>query len=362
MGRRNLIRCAVALLLVAGIAIGGWNIYPLLSARAVTPSGPAADQPAVQPAAADAVNVMKNPIDLPAPVARAKPEHVMLDLTTKEVKGFLDDGTTYTYWTFSGTVPGPLLRVRVGDTVELHLTNDKSSSMPHSIDLHAVTGPGGGAVATQVAPGETKQFTFKAMNPGVYVYHCATPHIPTHIANGMYGLIVVEPEGGLPKVDREFYVMQGDFYTTSPRGTKGHLGYAASLSRDEKPTFIVFNGKAAGLTKDNAMHAKVGDKVRIFVGVGGPNVTSSFHVIGEIFDEVHAEGSTDALHNVQTTLIPAGGAAWVEFTLDVPGTYTLVDHSLSRAIDKGAVAQIVVEGAANSSIFDVPAGQEMTAH
>jgi nitrite reductase (NO-forming) len=362
MPRRNLIWSAIALLLVIGIAIAGWNFYPLLSARAVTPSGAAAEQPAIQPAAADAVNVMKNPADIPAPITRAKPEKTVLHITTKEVTGVLDDGTTYTYWTFDGTVPGPLLRVRVGDTVELHLTNDKTSTLPHSIDLHAVTGPGGGAVATQVAPGETKQFTFKAMNEGVYVYHCATPHIPTHIANGMYGLIVVEPEGGLPKVVREFYVMQGDMYTTSPHGTKGHLGYAASLARDEKPTFVVFNGKAAGLTKDNAMHAQVGEKVRIFVGVGGPNVTSSFHVIGEIFDAVHAEGASEAQHNVQTTLIPAGGAAWVEFTIDVPGSYTLVDHSISRAIDKGAVAQIVVEGAANPSIFDVPAGQEMSAH
>jgi nitrite reductase (NO-forming) len=362
MQRRNLIWSALALVLVAGLAVVGLYTYPLIVASARTPSAPAAEQPAQAPAAADAVNIMKNPADLPAPIARGNAENVKLELTTKELKGYLDDGTTYTYWTFSGTVPGPLLRVRVGDTVELHLTNDKTSSMPHSIDLHAVTGPGGGAVATQVAPGETKQFTFKAMNPGVYVYHCATPHIPTHIANGMYGLIVVEPEGGLPKVDREFYVMQGDFYTTSPRGTKGHLGYAASLARDEKPTFVVFNGKAAGLTKDNAMHAKVGEKVRLFVGVGGPNVTSSFHVIGEIFDEVHAEGSTDAEHNVQTTLIPAGGAAWVEFTIDVPGSYTLVDHSLSRAIDKGAVAQLVAEGDANPSIFDVPAGQQMSGH
>jgi nitrite reductase (NO-forming) len=305
---------------------------------------------------------MKNPIDIPAPITRTAPGKVVVQLTTKEVSGVLDDGTTYKYWTFDGSVPGPMIRVRVGDTVQLHLMNDAHSSMPHSIDLHAVTGPGGGAVATQVAPGEMKELTFKTLNPGVYVYHCASPHIPTHIANGMYGLIVVEPEGGLPKVDREFYVMQGDFYTTSPRGTKGNLGYSGALERDERPTFVVFNGKAAGLTKDQAMHAKVGDRVRIFVGNGGPNLISSFHVIGEIFDTVHQEGASEGVHNVQTTVIPAGGAAWVEFTVEVPGTYTLVDHSLSRAIDKGAVAQIVVEGQANPEIFDVPPGQQMSAH
>jgi nitrite reductase (NO-forming) len=359
MQRRTVIWSAAALLLIVGIAIA---VFTFLPPRQSEQAAAQAQQPVVAPADPNAVNVMKNPADIPAPIARSTPEKTVLHITTKELTGVLDDGTTYKYWTFDGTVPGPLVRVRVGDTVELHLTNDTSSTMPHSIDLHAVTGPGGGAVATQVAPGETKQFTFKAMNPGVYVYHCATPHIPSHIANGMYGLIVVEPAGGLPKVDREFYLMQGDFYTTAPRGTKGHLGYAASLSRDEKPTFVVFNGKAAGLTGENAMKAKVGETVRLFVGVGGPNLASSFHLIGEIFDAVHAEGASEAQHNVQTTMIPAGGAAWVEFKLDVPGTYTLVDHALSRAIDKGAVAQIVVEGNANPEVFDVPAEQAMSNH
>jgi nitrite reductase (NO-forming) len=358
MKPRSILLSILGLLALVAIAVVAFAFAP---PRAQDQAA-AATAPTMPPADPSAVNVMKDPADIPAPITRSTPEKTVLHLTTKELIGVLDDGTTYRYWTFDNTVPGPLLRVRVGDTVELHLTNDKSSTMPHSIDLHAVTGPGGGAVATQVAPGETKQFTFKAINEGVYVYHCASPHIPSHIANGMYGLIVVEPEGGLPKVDREFYMMQGDFYTTAPRGTKGHLGYAASLSRDEKPTFVVFNGKAAGLTSDHAMKAKVGETVRLFVGVGGPNLTSSFHLIGEIFDTVHAEGASEAEHNVQTTMIPAGGAAWVEFKLDVPGTYTLVDHSLSRAIDKGAVAQIVVEGNANPEVFDVPAGQEMSNH
>jgi nitrite reductase (NO-forming) len=362
MQRRSIILSAFALVLVASLTIAGLYVYPLLTAKGQVPEAQAASQPVVPPAAADAVNVVMDPAGLPAPITRGAPEKLVVKLTTKEVKGFLEDGTTYTYWTFDGTVPGPMLRVRVGDTVELHLANDKSSTMPHSIDLHAVTGPGGGAVATQIAPGEEKQFTFKALNPGVYVYHCATPHIPTHIANGMYGLIVVEPEGGLPKVDREFYVMQGDFYTTSPRGTKGHLGYAGSLAKDERPTYVLFNGKAAGLTGEHAMKARVGERVRIFVGVGGPNIASNFHLIGEIFDKVYAEGASEAQTNVQTTLIPSGGAAIVEFTLEVPGAYTLVDHALSRAIDKGAVAQIVVEGDANPEVFDVPAGQQMSAH
>jgi nitrite reductase (NO-forming) len=358
MTRRVLGLSAVVALLLGAIVAATLNIVPLLS----QPAAPAKTEPTVRPADPSAVEVMKDPTDLPPPLAADAPRHHDLTITTKEVVGVLEDGSTYNYWTFDGTVPGPLLRVRLGDTVTLHLTNDKTSTTVHSIDLHAVTGPGGGAVATQVAPGETKEFTFKAMNEGVYVYHCASPHIPTHISNGMYGLIVVEPEAGLPAVDREFYIMQGDIYTQQPRGTKGHLALSSRLMRDETPSFVVFNGKAAGLTADHAMHAQVGERIRIFVGVGGPNVSSNFHVIGEIFDAVHPEGSSEAQHNVQTTTIPAGGATWVEFTLEAPGTYTLVDHALSRALDKGAVAQIMVEGDLNPDVFDAPAGTNMGGH
>lgn len=303
------------------------------------------------PAAANAVRIARDPADLPAPISRRQPEKVMVSLETREVRGTLTDGTTFTYWTFDGTVPGPMVRVRVGDTVELRLKNQAESKNVHSIDLHAVTGPGGGAVLTQVRPGEEKVFTFKALNPGVYVYHCATPHIPSHIAMGMYGLIVVEPEEGLPPVDREFYVMQGEVYTAGERGARGDLAFDGNKLFHEDPDFVVFNGQFAALTGDHAMKARVGDTVRIFVGNGGPNLASSFHVIGEIFDRVHPEGASEAQTNVQTTLVPAGGAAWVEFKVEVPGTYTLVDHSISRAIDKGAMAQIEVDGDPNDAVY-----------
>ncbi len=310
--------------------------------------------PAAGEASADAVDIVRSPSEIPAPIGARAPQRVEIDLETVEVEGQLGDGTTYTYWTFNGQVPGPMLRVRVGDTVALTLHNAENSTNPHSIDLHAVNGPGGGAVGTQTEPGDSKTFEFRALNPGVFIYHCATPSVPTHIANGMYGLIVVEPEGGLPPVDKEFYIVQGEVYTAQPTGTEGHLDFDFDAMTSEDPTYVVFNGRFQGLTDENALQADVGDRVRIFVGNGGPNLISSFHVIGEIFDVAHQESATQASTNVQTTAVPAGGAAWVEFTVDVPGTYLLVDHALSRTFDKGSLAELVAEGPEDPTIFSAP--------
>ncbi len=309
---------------------------------------------AAGPADPNAVNIVHNPTDLPAPIGDRGPEHVVVNLETVEVTGKLADGTTYKYWTFNGTVPGPFLRVRVGDTVELHLKNMPDSMNAHSIDLHAVTGPGGGAVATQTKPGDETMFTFKAINPGLFVYHCATPMVAHHMANGMYGLILVEPEGGLPPVDREFYVMQGEVYTSQPFGTAGALTENVDKLLDENPEYFVFNGASMALTtEENMLHAKVGETVRIFFGVGGPNFMSSFHVIGEIFDRVYDQASltSNPLTDVQTTIVPPGGATMVEFTVDVPGNYILVDHALSR-LEHGLAGFLSVEGDPNPEIFD----------
>lgn len=288
-----------------------------------------------------------------APIGQRGPQLVKYEVETREVTAQMDDGISYTYWTFGNTVPGPMLRVRQGDTVELTLKNAPDSKVSHSIDLHAVTGPGGGAKATQIAPGESATIRFKALNPGVYVYHCATPLVPHHIASGMYGLIVVEPPEGLPPVDHEFYVMQGDFYLDGDREEKGYHEFAMKEMTDEHPSHVVFNGSVGALTGENALKAKVGDRVRIFFGVGGPNLTSSFHVIGEIFDEVYPEGATGPTQrNIQTTLVPAGGATIVDFTVEYPGTYILVDHSLGR-MTKGAVGMLEVTGEANAEVYEV---------
>ncbi len=305
------------------------------------------------PADPQAVDIIRDPSDLPGPIGARPPQKVVVHLETIELTGRLADGTTYRYWTFGGKVPGPFLRVRVGDTVEVHLHNQADSLMMHSVDFHAVTGPGGGAVATQTQPGGETTFTFKALNPGLFVYHCATPMVAEHIANGMYGLILVEPEGGLPPVDREFYVMQGELYTAQPFGTPGHLSEDITKLLDERPEYFVFNGASLGLTQEaHQMHARVGETVRIFFGVGGPNFTSAFHVIGEIFDHVYDQASLTSapLTNVQTTLVPPGGAVMVEFNVEVPGRYILVDHALSR-LQRGLAGYLIVEGEPNPEIF-----------
>jgi nitrite reductase (NO-forming) len=308
-------------------------------------------------------SIVRDPTDLPGPLPAGAPRTLAVDLEAVELVGTLANETTYNYWTFNGKVPGPFLRVRVGDTVELNFKNRADSRMIHSIDLHAATGPGGGAVMTQAPPGETKSFRFKALNPGLYVYHCATPMVANHISSGMYGLIFVEPPGGMPKVDHEFYVMQGEFYTDRPYGQRGHDEFSVEKLLAERAEYFVFNGAVGALTAEHPMKAKVGETVRIFFGVGGPNATSSFHVIGEIFDRVYNQGTIGSpiSTNVQTTTVALGGATIVEFKLDVPGRYILVDHALSR-LERGLAGFLVVEGDENPSIFQGSGAPSMTGH
>ena len=296
--------------------------------------------------------------DLPPPIGKRDPQTVRVDLFSVEVEGRLAEGTTFGYWTFNGKVPAPFIRVRVGDTVDIHLKNSADSAMIHSVDFHATTGPGGGAAALQVEPGKEKSMTWKALVPGLYVYHCATPMVSEHIANGMYGLILVEPENGLPQVDREFYVMQGEIYTDVPYGQHGSAEFSVEKLLNERPEYFVFNGSVGALTKLHPLRAKVGDTVRIFFGVGGPNFTSSFHVIGEIFDKVYAFGGLESqpLEGIQTVSVAPGGAVITEFKTKVPGNYTLVDHALAR-LERGLVGILSVEGPPNPEIYN---GQVMS--
>ena len=295
--------------------------------------------------------VLTSPPHVPPATNRKYPAKVIVELEVVEKEMPISEGVSYTFWTFGGTVPGSFIRVRQGDTVEFHLKNHPDSKMPHNIDLHGVSGPGGGAASSFTAPGHESQFTFKALNEGIYVYHCATAPVGMHIANGMYGLILVEPPEGLSKVDHEYYVMQGDFYTTGKYREKGQQPFDMEKAIAEQPTYVLFNGSEGALTGDKAITANSGETVRIFVGNGGPNLVSSFHVIGAIFDKVRYEGGSNFQKNVQTTLIPSGGAAVVEFKPRVPGSYVLVDHSIFRAFNKGALAILKVDGKEDKAIY-----------
>jgi len=318
----------------------------------------------------DTDEIGRNADDLPPPLNRTESQRVSVDLYTEELVAEMMPEVTYQYWTYNGKVPGPFIRARSGDQVEIHLSHGKPGSAhqghnvhtsaehtaaghsAHSIDLHAVVGPGGGAPLMQVGQGEAKSFRFKAMHPGIYVYHCARPHVPSHIANGMYGMILVEPAEGLAKVDREFYVMQGDFYTTGKYGAKGFQALSKEKLLAEQPDYFLFNGRVNSLSGERALKAKVGEKIRLFVGVGS-HIAANFHIIGVVFDKLYKDGAitNPPLKDVQTTTISPGSAVMIEFTAAVPGKYLLVDHSLSRAIDKGALAQLIIEGSEQPELY-----------
>ena len=289
---------------------------------------------------------------VPPPIARKHPAIVRATLEGGMKDMPISDQVSYTFWTFNGHVPGPMIRTRVGDTLEIHVTNSDASGMPHNVDFHAVTGPGGGATVTTVVQGEERIAWFKLLHPGLFVYHCAAPPVMDHIANGMYGLILVEPREGLPKVDREFYVLQSEFYTKDAEADATKLEFSHEHGLAEHPKFVVFNGRVSALVGDHALKAKTGEQIRIFFGNGGPNLISSFHVIGEIFDRVYREGDlmSPPARSVQTTLVPPGGATVVQFGVEVQGNYTLVDHAIFR-IEQGAVGYLQVEGNPRHDIY-----------
>jgi nitrite reductase (NO-forming) len=298
-------------------------------------------------------DISREPTDVPPPIGKRDPQTVRVDLVSVELEGRLAEGTTFGYWTFNGKVPGPLIRVRVGDTIDIHLKNSADSSMIHSVDFHAATGPGGGAAALQVDPGKEASMTWKALVPGLFVYHCATPMVAEHIANGMYGMILVEPEGGMAPVDHEFYVMQGEIYSDLPNGQRGSAEFSVEKLLNERPEYFVFNGSVGALSRFHPLKAKVGETVRLFFGVGGPNYTSSFHVIGEIFDKVYTLGGLQSapVEGIQTVSVAPGGAVITEFKTQVPGNYTLVDHAIAR-VERGLSGILSVEGQPNPEIYN----------
>lgn len=325
------------------VAMAGALLEPSVQAAEKRPAK--GDYPAVEAQLTYAPHV-------PAPMTRHTPAVVKVTLDSGVKTSELGDGKQYAFWTFNDHVPGPFIRTRVGDVLEIHVTNSDKSGMPHNVDFHAVTGPGGGATVTTVVEGEERVAYFKLLHPGLFIYHCAAPPVMDHIANGMYGLILVEPKRGLPKVDREFYVLQSEFYTKEPVDETGVLEFSHEEGLKEHPRFVVFNGRMGSLIGDGALKAKTGERVRLYFGNAGPNLISSFHVIGEIFDNVYREADliSEPAHSVQTTLVPSGGATVVEFTIEVPGMYTLVDHAIFR-VEKGAVGYLQVEGDPRHDIY-----------
>ena len=259
--------------------------------------------------------------------------------------------------------PGPILRGRVGDIARITLTNIKDNKNTHNIDFHSVTGQGGGASALTVLPGETKTIEIRLLYPGTFMYHCAFGDVPEHIAHGMYGMFIVDPEKPLPEVDHEWAIMQSEWYLdelTSDRVNK--LDHIALLN--EEPNIITFNGKKNALLNENSLSMNTGERSRIYFVNQGLSLASNFHPIGSHWDLVYPEGATHSTNNTiygsQSTLVVAGGGTVVELVARVPSYIILVDHALTRAFYKGAMGIINVSGEENKEIFEAKVTKETT--
>ena len=262
---------------------------------------------------------------LAAPAAAAT---ISFTLTVKDKRVTIGSGLTYDAWTYDGQVPGPVLRVRQGDDVTIHLINP--TSMAHGLDAHA------GQLAPNhfVAPGGQRNlsFTFRAEVPGAFLYHCSAVPMLSHVANGMYGMMIVDPARGRPKA-REVMIVQGEFY-----GTPDKTGLVAGDSRkqfEERPDFVVFNGMVDRYV-EHPIPIKVGELVRVFFVNAGPNLVSTFHIIGAIFATVYRSGNpADAMNGLSSFEVGPGNGAIFEFRVHEPGDYRFVDHALARPL-KGA--------------------------
>ena len=303
------------------------------------------------------------------PLQPAAIKEVRLDTTHKIID--IAPGVKFSAWTFGDQVPGPVVRARVGDRIKFSMTNRSDEPAPalqvaapmmHSMDFHSAM------VSPQdkyrsVAPGQTISFEFTANYPGIYMYHCGTPMVLEHIASGMYGMMIVEPRGGYPtKADREYAVVQSEFYTKldpARRKIDGVPLYVldGDRVRTKAPTYTVFNGRYNGLV-DRPLAANPRERIRLFVLNVGPSNTSSFHVVGTIFDRVWLEGNPDnQLRGSQTVLLGSSNSAIVEFVTPEPGSYVMVDHHFANA-SQGAIGLIAAgqpAGAGESEHHNIPA-------
>jgi len=309
--------------------------------------------------AVDVDRVAADPRDIPAPITRSEPATVEVEMETRELVAEVEPGVTFTYMTFDGQVPGPMVRARVGDTIDLTIRNHEDNAMTHNVDFHACRGPGGGAEDTNVAPGEEARLQFQVTYPGAFIYHCAVPNVDYHISAGMFGIILVEPEEGLPTVDHEFYLGQHELYTNGTTGQEGHHEFDFASMAREDPTYVLMNGEKYAITPDNyaEMNVQTGETARVFFGVGGPNLFSSFHAIGSVWDEVWEQGAlaSEPGRYVQTTPVLPGSACVATMSFPVPGGFKLVDHALSRVARKGALAVVTADGPEDHSVYN-PSG------
>jgi nitrite reductase (NO-forming) len=314
------------------------------------------------PAETDADRVAADPTDLPDPVDWPSPKTHEVTLTVEEVTAEIEPGVTFDYMTFDGQIPGPMIRVRQGDTVEFTMENAPDNAMAHNVDFHAVYGTGGGAVATTASPGSENSMRFQARYPGAFIYHCAVPNLDYHISAGMFGMIVVEPKGGLPEVDRELYLGQHELYTDKDTGEEGHHGFDFESMADESPTYVVLNGEkyAWAAARYGPLEVEQGERVRVFLVDGGPNVSSNFHPIGNVWSEAYRDGGLPedgdfgeyADKNIQTMKVPPGSCMIGEMETPVPERIKLVDHALSRVARKGLLAEVDVTGQEDEAIYD----------
>ncbi|HYW03686.1 MAG TPA: copper-containing nitrite reductase [Gammaproteobacteria bacterium] len=292
---------------------------------------------------------------LPPPISRDHAIHHDIELVARQVVAKLDSGASFEFMTWDGQVPGPMIRVRQGDTVSLTVTNARGNTRPHNVDMHAVYGTGGGSAATMVGPGQSHTEKFKCLYPGAFIYHCAVGNMDEHISRGMFGMILVEPRDGLPPVDREFYIGQHELYTQQPFGSHGTLSFDYQAMAREDPGYVLFNGAVAGYTagRFGPLQANVGETVRVLMVSGGPNLMSSFHAIGNVWTRCWPQGAlaNPPLRYVQTQPVPPGSCFVGDMELPVPETIKLVDHALSRVARKGLLAEIEVKGKPNPDVY-----------
>jgi nitrite reductase (NO-forming) len=364
--RRNLLRAA-GLLTVGGTVAGAYAIGRGSGAAAITvdetPSSDAGAASISPPSPAKPVGasqVAADPTALPGPVDWTEPRRHQVTLDVVEVVAEIEPGVTFNYMTIGGQIPGPMIRVRQGDTVEFTLKNAPDNLMPHNLDFHAVYGTEGGGEATYVVAGQANGMVFQAMYPGAFIYHCAVPILDYHISTGMFGMIVVEPPEGLPPVDHEFYLGQHEIYTDQAAGTQGHHNFDFQAMLREDPTYVLLNGEKHALTPERrgAMKVKVGETARIFFVCGGPNLACNFHPVGNVWAKAWREGAilNHPERYVQTVAVPPGSCLIAEMEFPVPGLVKLVDHALSRVVGKGMLGIIEVEGEPRPDIFtpDLP--------